>query len=165
MSEQVRKISLAEQIRAVEAAWRIVTGRERAPARAVEREYAGDVLAQALASLRWLKAHEGDVRAAVARAPAAVAAPSVDAAPAAERGKPCEFPIARRAAMRCAEGGFQRFLGAADADGAAAELRRRCGVASRKDFDRDEGARGRWRALEADYAAWLRCADEGGGES
>jgi hypothetical protein len=156
VSDRVRLFSLAEQIRGVEAAARVATGRERPPARAVEREYAGDILAAALRTLRWVREHEGEIRAAVAGS-----APAPAPAPAVERGKPCEFPLARSAAMRCAEGAFQKFLGVETAEGAADALRRRCGVSSRKDFDRDAAARVRWRDLEGEFRAWLRCVDDG----
>jgi hypothetical protein len=73
------------------------------------------------------------------------------------RGRP--FPLAKRAAMRCAEKSFQAFLGVDGASAAAAELRTRCGVASRKQFDTEEAARERWRALDARYAAWLACVE------
>lgn len=162
MSDRVRHFSLAEQIRGVEAAARVATGRERPPARAVEREYAGDILAAAVRTLRWVRQHEGEIRAAVA---GSAAAPAPAPATAAERGKPCEFPLARSAAMRCAEGAFQKFLGVDTAEGAADALRRRCGVASRKDFDRDRDARERWRDLEGEFRAWLRCVDEPDGRA
>ncbi|MBY6242825.1 hypothetical protein [Methylosinus sp. Sm6] len=156
MNDRVRLFSLAEQIRGVEAAARVATGRERPPARAAEREYGGDILAAAVRTLRWVRQHEGEIRTAVAGSASAPAP-----AAAAERGKPCEFPLARRAAMRCAERAFQKFLGADTAEGAAEAVRRRCGVASRKDFDRDAAARARWRDLEAEFQAWRRCADDG----
>jgi hypothetical protein len=70
------------------------------------------------------------------------------------------FPIAMRAAMRCGEPAFQRWLGVEGAKAAAAELRARLGVASRKELDADAAARARWRALDARYAAWLACVEE-----
>jgi hypothetical protein len=174
-----RKITLSERMHAVDRAHAVFAGAERAPTRASERDYLVDCLAAAFASLRLLAENEDDVRAYIdlrKRARAAGAGANAPP-PARESGKPCEFPIARRAAMRCAEGAFQKFLGveavgiakegpaaAAAAAGAAAdEVRRRCMVESRRDLDRDVAARERWNMLEAEFSGWLRCADEGEG--
>lgn len=166
MSDCVKLVSLAAQIGAVDLARGVVGGGARAPARAAERDYYVEALDAALRTLRWVGAHEAEIRAAVsakragdARASAEPPAASPDSAPLGEKSKACEFPLARRAAMRCAEGAFQKFLGVATPDDAAREMRRRCEVESCKDFDRDAAARERWRALDAEFAAWLRCVD------
>ncbi|WP_428988605.1 hypothetical protein [Methylocapsa aurea] len=118
--------------------------------------------------LRMFADNEEDLRAYIdlrkrARAAGAgIAAPPPPPPP--ESGKPCEFPLARRAAMRCAERAFQKFLGVETAEAAVDELRRRCNIASRKEFDRDAAARERWRAVDAEFGAWLRCADGDGDE-
>lgn len=46
-------------------------------------------------------------------------------------------------ALRCRDAEFQRFLGVADEVAAADQVRRRCGVASRAEFDRDPDAEAR----------------------
>lgn len=160
-------VSFAEQARCVGLALRIVTGAARAPARAAERDYLGQGLEAAAATLQWLVAHEYEIRAA--RRPAQKSAvaesaaagggtsPAVTDARRSARGRP--FPLATRAAMRCAEKSFQTFLGVDGASAAAVELRARCGVASRKQFDTEEAARERWRALDGRYAAWLACVE------
>jgi hypothetical protein len=167
MTDRVQLVSLAEQIGAVDRARRIVGGGARVPSRAAERDYDVQALAAALRTLQWVRRHEAEIRSAVAPkqpndtpAAGAARASEQEAMPREEKAKPREFPLARRAAMRCAEGAFQKFLGVDTPEGAADALRRRCDVASRKDFDRDAAARERWRALEAEFGAWLRCAGE-----
>lgn len=171
MTDRVQHLSLAEQIGAVDRARRIVGGAARVPSRAVERDYDVQALEAAYRTLRWLRAHEAEVRAAVlpkrpsaAQAPVEARAPEQEAAPREGKSTPYEFPLARRAAMRCAEGAFQKFLGVESAEAAVDELRRRCNIASRKEFDRDAAARERWRAVDAEFGAWLRCAGEGSAE-
>lgn len=172
MTDRVQLVSLAEQIGAVDRARRIVGGGARAPSRAAERDYDVQALAAALRTLQWVRQHEAEIRSAVAPKRPSEARTAGEARSRApedgrrdEKPKACEFPLARRAAMRCAEGAFQKFLGVATAEGAADALRRRCEVASRKDFDRDRDARERWRALEAEFGAWLRCAGEADGSA
>jgi hypothetical protein len=164
-----RRTTLGERMSAVEACIRVLRGAERAPSRAMEREYLADCLAGAMTSLRWLEANGEDARAYVElrrRAREAWAGEAVaDVEPVADRAAtPCAYPQARRAAMRCAEGAFQKFLGVDTPEGAADALRRRCEIASRKDLDRDASARERWRALDVEFGAWLRCADGDGDE-
>ncbi len=172
MTDRVQLVSLAEQIGAVDRAQRIVGGAARVPSRAVERDYDVHALAAVMRTLQWLRAHESEVRAAVtpkrpseARATGEARSREPEEGRRDEKPRPCEFPLARRAAMRCAEGAFQKFLGVETPEGAADALRRRCEVASRKDFDRDRDARERWRALEAEFGAWLRCAGESDGSA
>lgn len=172
MTDRVQLVSLAEQIGAIDRARRIVGGGARVPQRPSERDYDTQALEAARCTLQWLRAHEAEVRAAVAprrpsSAPSAAAAQSSenDGGDREDKSRPCEFPLARRAAMRCAEGAFQKFIGAATAEGAADALRHRCGVESRKDLDRDAAARERWRALDAEFGAWLRCAGEPNGSA
>jgi hypothetical protein len=167
MTDRVQLVSLAEQIGAVDRARRIVGGGARVPSRAAERDYDVQALAAALRTLQWVRRHEAEIRSAVApkrsseaQASGEAHASEQDDSGREEKSKPCEFPLARRAAMRCAEGAFQKFLGVDTPEGAADALRRRCDVASRKDFDGDTAARERWRAVEAEFAAWLRCAGE-----
>lgn len=170
MTDRVQHLSLAEQIGAVDRARRIVGGAARVPSRAVERDYDVRALEAAHRTLRWLRVHESEIRGAVQPKQASDARAAVEASGSEpgdvhpeEKPKPCEFPLARRVAMRCAEGAFQKFLGVETAEAAAVALRDRCGVASRKDFDRDAAARERWRGVEAEFSAWLRCASEGVG--
>jgi hypothetical protein len=169
MTDRVRIVSLAEQIGAVDRARRICGGSARIASRAAERDYDVQALAAAARTLQWLRRNEAEIRSAVApkRAQAAVEArsPEQGAAPRKEKATPCEFPLARRAAMRCAEMAFQKFLGVETPEGAADALRHRCEVASRKYFDRNAAARERWRALEAEFGAWLRCAGEADGSA
>jgi hypothetical protein len=167
MSDRVQHLSLLQQIDAVERARRIVGGSARAPARVAERDYDVLALEAAMRTLRWVRLHEAEIRSAVSPKRASGAQTAADAQSheqADDRGdakaKSYEFPLARRAAMRCAEVAFQKFLGVETGDGAADALRRRCAVASRKDFDRDQAARERWRAVEAEFSAWLRCAGD-----
>ena len=67
-----------------------------------------------------------------------------------------DMPYAQQAAMRCAERGFQTFLGALDGDEAAGKLRMRLGVASRADIVRGTAAGDAWERIEGDYFAWRR---------
>lgn len=62
---------------------------------------------------------------------------------------------ARRAAMLCDEGGFQKFIEVETADAAKAEIYRRCGIESRADLDHDEDAGRRWDQIVSGYQLWL----------
>jgi len=172
MNDRVQHLSLAAQIDAVDRARRIIDGAARPPQRAVERDFEALALEAALRTLQWVRRHEAEIRSAVApkrsneaRTAGDARASESEAGRRDETAKPCAFPLARRAAMHCAEGAFQKFLGVETAEGAADALRRRCGVASRKDFDGDAAARERWRAVEAEFSAWLRCAGEANGDA
>jgi len=75
--------------------------------------------------------------------------------------------FAQQAALRGQDARFWRFLGPlmggaiiADAEGAAAAVRKLCAVASRKDFDASPAAAARWQSLDARFCAWLQ--GEGG---
>lgn len=161
LSPPAGEVSLREQARCVGVARDVVLRKATPPARAAERDYLIGALEAAGATLRWAHAREYELR-CIARTGGSAAAPARGGgtpadAPGAARAT--RFPIAMRAAMRCAEPAFQRFLGVGDAKAAAAELRARCGVASRKQFDTEESARERWRALDGRYAAWLACVE------
>jgi hypothetical protein len=57
------------------------------------------------------------------------------------------MPVARLSAwvaLRCKDPIFQRFLGVADEPSAIDTVRRKCGVASRAEFDRDPAAKARF---------------------
>ncbi|WP_157096220.1 hypothetical protein, partial [Methylosinus sp. R-45379] len=60
-----RKTTLSERIHAVELCVRVMRGAERAPTRAMERDYLADCLAGAIAALRWLETNGEDARAYV----------------------------------------------------------------------------------------------------
>lgn len=165
MTDRVQLVSLAEQIGAVDRARRIVVGGARVSPRAAERDYETQALDAALRTLQWLRRHEAEIRSAVLPQRVEARSPEREGGHREEKSKRCEFPLARRAAMRCAEGAFQKFLGVETAEGAADALRRRCDVESRKDVDRDAAARERWRALEAEFGAWLCCAGEPDGSA
>lgn len=157
------RVSLSEQIRAVEAAQRIVTGAERVPARAAERDYAGESLGAAAATLRWLGAHEYEIRAAVS---AKGRAEARDGAAARDRTRHYgDLPLGQQAALRCGNAAFQKFMHAADALEAAEAVRRDCEVRSRAEFDKDAAAGARWRALDQRFAAWLHCVDASDGSA
>jgi hypothetical protein len=167
LSPPAGEVSLREQARCIGVARDVVMRKATPPARAAERDYLIGALEAAGATLRWAHAREYELRciartggpaAAPARAGGCGAADVRGKAPGAARAAP-RFPIAMRAAMRCAEKSFQTFLGVDGASAAAVELRARCGVASRKQFDTDEDARERWRALDGRYAAWLACVE------
>ncbi|MBS4019936.1 MAG: hypothetical protein KGZ68_17075 [Dechloromonas sp.] len=66
---------------------------------------------------------------------------------------------ARRAAMRCGEQLFQRFVGAECKDTAKAIILHRCGVTSRKLFDHDLKAAAAWRTIEDRYQLWRQGHD------
>ena len=76
--------------------------------------------------------------------------------------------LAQQAGILCNEVPFRRWLAETggfdgiavlDLDTAADELRRRCGVASRRDLDTDAEAGERFRGLRADYTLWLEDVD------
>lgn len=67
--------------------------------------------------------------------------------------------LARRAAILCAEGGFQTFLEVDNKEAARAELCRRCGVKRRSYLDHDERAAAIWKELESGYQMWLKGYD------
>jgi hypothetical protein len=58
---------------------------------------------------------------------------------------------AQQAAMRCNEVGFQKFVSAQTPEGAATQIRIRCGVVSRSDLNTDPIASQKWRALDTEY--------------
>ncbi|TDX64013.1 hypothetical protein EDE12_106158 [Methylosinus sp. sav-2] len=161
---------------AVERAHAVFTGAEKLPSRPKEREYFAECLVGAYSLLHMFSENEADLRAYIACRKAARERGAIgEPAPSAPRyapaqapvnsKTPCEYPLARRAAMRCAEVAFQKFLGVETAEAAAISLRERCDVASRKNFDLDAAARERWRAVEAEFSAWLSCAAESDGSA
>lgn len=177
-----RRTTLGERMSAVEACIRVLRGAERAPSRAMEREYLADCLAGAMTSLRWLETNGEDARAYVelrrrareagAGEAAADSAPNAASRPAAEaedvapkqRRRITEMKPGAWAALRCKDVAFRRFLNAADEDVAAQRVRAECGDASRGALDGDEAAAERWRALDAQFRAWLDCAGEDAAE-
>lgn len=63
---------------------------------------------------------------------------------------------AQRAGILCNEGAFQRWAGARCPDTAAAFIRRRCSVDSRKMLDHDEDAGRAFLSMITDYENWMR---------
>jgi hypothetical protein len=167
MSVSVRHVSLTEQAGAVDRARRVVSGVARVSPRAIERDYDCEALDAALRTLNWLRAHEGEIRAAIARP----RRPSDEAAPERDQDLPereekrrfDEMPLGTQSALRCRAAAFQKFIGAGDSQTAAAAVRRECGVDSRAQFDRDNEAAKRWRALDGRFRAWLECVDDATG--
>jgi hypothetical protein len=174
MNERVQHLSLAGQIAAVERARAIVVGVARVPPRAAERDYYATELDAALRTLRWLRAHEGEIRSAIlpkqsAPAPDSGEAPKPDGNPRAvglapsergeERRRWSELPLATQAGVRCNEAAFQKFLSVSSAEAAAQTVRVRCGVESRSGLDKCESAAKSWREIEAKYRAWLSDPD------
>lgn len=74
-----------------------------------------------------------------------------------------ELPLKQRAAMRCAEPAFQRFLSEVyptktilDAYEAASLVRSHCGVNSRAEITEGSDAGRLWLALEGEFDLWMR---------
>ena len=151
-----KKLSLHAQIKAVEAARRVVTGASRAPARASERDYAAECLEAAERTLKRLAAHEGAIRAAMSAKGSGEAGSAGEGCETKRRF--AELPLGQQSALRCGSAAFQKFLGASDALQAAEAVRRVCDVSSRSEFDSDAAAGQRWRALDDRFAAWMDCA-------
>ena len=61
------KVGLQAQIAAVDAARKIISGAERAPARASERDLLAEHLDAAASTLAWLRQNEFEIRAAMAK--------------------------------------------------------------------------------------------------
>ena len=68
-----------------------------------------------------------------------------------ERRKWNELTPTTQAAIRCEEPGFQRFLNASDASGAADEVRKRCEVQSRTELSTNARASAAWERLDSEY--------------
>lgn len=64
-----------------------------------------------------------------------------------------DLSVGEQAGIRCNEADFQRFVDANNASEAAAALRERFNVASRKDIPRD-----RWEEFETEYQLWQRAS-------
>ncbi|QPC87072.1 hypothetical protein GA830_10230 [Mesorhizobium sp. NBSH29] len=77
----------------------------------------------------------------------------------AEPEKPKGGPIARRAAILCGEGAFQKYLDVGSKEEAAAELCRRCSITSRADLDHDGDAAEAWETMYAKYRLWMEGYD------
>lgn len=80
--------------------------------------------------------------------------PEVATSPGEEVSRPKrEGPLRPSAecALDCANPAFQDWLGVIGPDEAAEEVRRRCRVASRRDFDTELPARQRWDAMRLQY--------------
>jgi hypothetical protein len=58
----------------------------------------------------------------------------------------------QQAVLRCNDERFRAWLGVADANDAAEEVRHRCLILSRSELNRDKDAAKRWRTLDAEYA-------------
>lgn len=77
-----------------------------------------------------------------------------------ERKRWKDLPRSQQAALRCQEPEFWRFLEftagttVVGLETAATEVRRLCGVQSRKDLDTDPAAGGAWLELENDFYGW-----------
>ena len=67
-----------------------------------------------------------------------------------------DLSLTQQAGMRCNDVAFQRFIGANDADDAAAFVRERCGVTSRKSIVPDTRAGQIWRDIDYDFRASQR---------
>lgn len=70
-----------------------------------------------------------------------------------ERRRWSDLSVGEQAGIRCNEADFQRFVDANNASEAAATLRERFNVASRKDIRRD-----RWEEFETEYQLWQRAS-------
>lgn len=103
----------------------------------------------AVRTLAWVR----DNAAALRRA--------VRGGPGDERRRFADLPLGQQAALRCSDPRFQKFVHAADVNGAAEAVRRTCGVESRAEFDKDAGAAALWRRMDAGFEAWLRGMDSG----
>jgi hypothetical protein len=81
--------------------------------------------------------------------------------PTKERRKWNRLAPSQQAALRCKEGGFQRFIleehimGLGDEESAIEFVRRFCGVASRSEIKLGTPAAGKWLLLDNEYQAWL----------
>lgn len=67
--------------------------------------------------------------------------------------------LARRAAMRCGEPLFWRFISAEDKDTAKAIILHRCRISSRKMLDHDAKAAAIWRSIEDRFQLWRQGHD------
>jgi hypothetical protein len=110
-----------------------------------------------------------EVSVAVARLLPAAA----DPAPATATSKPKrpwdDLSLAQQAGIACGDPDFWVWLDHSraaanvfDVDSAAQEVRYRCNVKSRREFDRDEAAARRWNALHGEFKRWR--ADRAGQE-
>lgn len=64
--------------------------------------------------------------------------------------------LAQKAGIISNQGGFQRYVGAENAERAAEIIRSRCAIRSRADLDHDEDAARTFNDLVSDYELWLR---------
>ncbi len=64
--------------------------------------------------------------------------------------------LAQKAGILCNEGGFQKYIGARNAEHAAEIVRKHCAIQSRADLDHDVDAARRFNRLTTDYELWLR---------
>ena len=92
--------------------------------------------------------------------------PARPSAPQIEQDRP-PAKLSQIAGILCNEGAFRRWLcetgdfpgiAVLDLDMAVDELRRRCGVPSRRELDTDGKAAARFRDLKGEYEAWRRAA-------
>ena len=66
-----------------------------------------------------------------------------------------EMPPTMQAGVLCTDKSFQKWIGASSELDAAHIVRRRCGVASRKDIQLTTAAAIIWRDIVSDYRAWM----------
>lgn len=95
---------------------------------------------------RWVT-----VRPHGAKAEPSPPAPSADAKPEKERRRFSELPRSQQAALACADLAFQRWLGVSSTDAAVEQVRKLCGVLSRRELDQQPTAADRWDAMRARY--------------
>ncbi len=89
--------------------------------------------------------------------------PKASQEPTKEKRKWSDLPLSQKAAMRCQEPAFRKFLverkGMGDMCDPADFVRKWCDVGSRKEFNSDAGARNAWIALDNEYYGWQRGVD------
>lgn len=82
--------------------------------------------------------------------------------PAATKKTWSNVPLVQQAGIRCNEPAFHEFIAAADADAAAAYVRKFCKVTSRSAIKQGTSAGELWLHLERDYDAFLTTRQYGG---
>jgi len=131
---------------------------ERAVANCIKMEVKKDGLAQRQDG-SWIfrvRIHPDDMDEHISRAPMGTRYQAVlveigDNEEPKERRKWNELTPTTQAAIRCEEPGFQRFLNASDATGAADEVRKRCEVQSRTELSTNARASAAWERLDSEY--------------
>jgi len=67
-----------------------------------------------------------------------------------------DLRLGNRAALRCGDHEFQRWLGVANTDAAARVVRARCGVKSRREIVKGTAAGEAWELLDSEFNAWRK---------